>query len=340
MDLRVIRSAEELEPLAQEWNELLRNSASHVPFLRYEYLSVWWRTLGGGEWPRGDLYVVTVRDGDGELYGIAPMFLTENRESQAALMLLGSVEISDYLDVIAPQANLDGFINVLLEHLDGPRAPAWKVLDWYNLLEDSPTLNALDSAADAHGWIYNSENIQHAPYVPLPGNWEAYLAGIDKKQRHEIRRKMRRIERHPEPVRWYFVKDEARLSAEIEDFLDLMSQDPAKEKFLTRAMKDQMRLALKAAYEAGWLQLAFLEVGGRKAAGYINFDYDNHIWLYNSGIDFSYGSLSPGWVLLGHLLKWANEQGRAAFDFMRGDESYKYRFGGVDRFVVRAQVTR
>jgi CelD/BcsL family acetyltransferase involved in cellulose biosynthesis len=340
MDVQVIRSAEELERLAQEWNKLLKNSACHVPFLRHEYLSVWWRTQGGGEWPRGELYVVTVRDAAGELYGIAPMFLTENLESQAALMLLGSIEISDYLDVIAPRANLDGFINVLFDFLDSSQAPAWQVLDWYNLLEGSATLKALQSAADAHAWKYSSENIQHAPYVPLPGNWEAYLAGIDKKQRHEIRRKMRRIERHPEPVRWYIVKDRTRLLEEIEDFLNLMSQDTAKEEFLSGAMQDQMRLALQAAYEAGWLQLAFLEVGGRKAAGYLNFDYDNHIWLYNSGIDFSYSSLSPGWVLLGHLLKWANEQGRAAFDFMRGDESYKYRFGGVDRFVVRAWVTR
>jgi CelD/BcsL family acetyltransferase involved in cellulose biosynthesis len=45
-------------------------------------------------------------------------------------------------------------------------------------------------------------------------------------------------------------------------------------------------------------------------------------------------------VLLGHLLQWANENKRSEFDFMRGDEDYKYRFGGVDRFLVRARLTR
>jgi CelD/BcsL family acetyltransferase involved in cellulose biosynthesis len=45
-------------------------------------------------------------------------------------------------------------------------------------------------------------------------------------------------------------------------------------------------------------------------------------------------------VLLGHLLEWANENKRSEFDFMRGDEDYKYRFGGVDQFLVRAKVTR
>jgi CelD/BcsL family acetyltransferase involved in cellulose biosynthesis len=340
MNVSVIRSLDELESLAQEWNDLLQRSASHVPFLRHEFLSAWWRTLGGGEWPQGDLYVVTARDGSERLHGIAPMFLTHNRESEAALMLLGSIEVADYLDVIAPQADLDDFISLLFEHLHGPQAPKWRVLDWYNLLEDSPTLKVLQSAAGEFGWNYSSERMEHCPYVPLPGDWDAYLAGIDKKQRHEIRRKMRRAERYPHPVRWYILQDESRLEADMDDFFDLMAQDPSKERFLTGSMKDYIFSAVQAAFQGGWLQLAFLEVGGRKAAGYLNFDYNNQIWLYNSGFDFSYGSLSPGWVLLGHLLKWANEQGREVFDFMRGDETYKYRFGGVDRFVVRARVQR
>ena len=122
--------------------------------------------------------------------------------------------------------------------------------------------------------------------------------------------------------------------------LDLMAEDPEKDRFLTGVMRTQMRAAVHAAFRDGWLQLAFLEVGGVKAAGYLNFDYDGHIWVYNSGINFEYGAISPGWVLLGHLLKWANENQRAAFDFMRGDEPYKYRFGGIDRFVMRVTVRR
>jgi CelD/BcsL family acetyltransferase involved in cellulose biosynthesis len=139
-------------------------------------------------------------------------------------------------------------------------------------------------------------------------------------------------------VRWYFVEEGATLDAEIEAFMGLMAQDPEKDSFLTEVMRSQMKSAVRAAFQAGWLQLAFLEVDGEKAAGYLNFDYQDHIWVYNSGINFEHGALSPGWVLLGYLLQWANQNGRKAFDFMRGDETYKYRFGGVDRFVVRAKL--
>lgn len=340
MRLATIRSLPELINLENEWNNLLAISASHVPFLRHEYLTAWWHGLGGGEWSGGELYVITARSADGRLIGIAPLFRTDNHQGEHALMLLGSIEISDYLDVIARQEDLPAFLEALLVHLSGDSSPAWNLLDWYNILDSSPTLPALQAAAKKLGWDYSQEPLQHCPYIPLPGDWETYICSIDKKQRHEIRRKMRRAEEYYLPLRWYFAEDGSRLDQDIDSFLDLMACDPDKAKFLTPTMRTQMHLIVQAAHRAGWLQLAFIEVNGEKAAGYLNFDYMNHIWVYNSGMDFRFSELSLGWVLLGRLLEWANEHKRQYFDFMRGDEQYKYRFGAVDRRVMRVTLRK
>jgi CelD/BcsL family acetyltransferase involved in cellulose biosynthesis len=340
MHIATIRSLPELISLEKEWNDLLAISASHVPFLRHEYITAWWHGLGGGEWSHGELFIITARSEDGKLIGIAPLFETQNRDGEPALMLLGSVEISDYLDLIARPEDIPTFLAAILEHLASEETPASKLLDWYNLLDSSPTLPALQATADKFGWKYSQQALQHCPYIPLPGDWEKYINGIDKKQRHEIRRKMRRAEDHYLPVHWYISQDASMLDREIDGFLDLMACDPDKAKFLTPAMRDQMRLIIQVAYRAGWLQLAFIEVNGEKAAGYLNFDYMNHIWVYNSGLDFRFRELSLGWVLLGHLLEWANENKRQYFDFMRGDERYKYQFGAVDRQVMRVMVQK
>jgi CelD/BcsL family acetyltransferase involved in cellulose biosynthesis len=124
----------------------------------------------------------------------------------------------------------------------------------------------------------------------------------------------------------------------MEDFLELMAQDEAKEDFLSPMMREQMKSVMRCAFAQDCLQLAFLEIGGQKAAAYLSFDFLNRIWVYNSGIDRRYMEYSPGWVLLGYLLKWANENGRETFDFMRGNEDYKYKFGALDRFVMRASL--
>ncbi len=340
MDIEAIRSLPEFNALEKEWNDLLSESAIHVPFLRHEYLTAWWQGLGGGEWKQGDLFVVIARGADGKLVGVAPLFLTNNREGQPALMLLGSIEISDYLDVIARPADLPAFMEALLGYLDKQTEPGAHQLDLYNLLESSPTIAALQAAAGRMGWSAALEPLQHCPYIPLPGDWEKYLCSIDKKQRHEIRRKVRRAEEYYLPLNWYLVQDGDRLSEETDEFFKLMAHDPDKAKFLTPEMRTQMHSIVQAAYRAGWLQLAFIEVSGEKVAAYLNFDYMNHIWVYNSGLDFRYSDLSPGWVLLARLLQWANKHRRASFDFMRGDEQYKYRFGAIDRRVMRLTVRK
>lgn len=341
MHIEVIQTLQGFNALEEEWNDLLSCcSASHVPFLRHEYLTTWWQTRGGGEWQGGELFIVIARDEEDNLIGIAPLFFTQDQDRRPSLMLIGSFEISDYLDVIVRTKSLPEFISLLLDILLSDAAPPWELLDLYNLPDYSPTLEVLKNAARDCGLFYSQEPLQKSPYIPLPGDWETYLAGIDKKQRHEIRRKMRRAEENTPPTRWYIVEDAATLDQEIEDFLSLMAQDPDKNRFLTQAMRSHMRQAVHAAFNAGWLQLAFLETGGEKAAGYLNFDYHGHIWVYNSGLNFAFREISPGWVLLGHLLKWANENQRAAFDFMRGDEDYKYRFGAIDRYVIRATVAR
>lgn len=325
---------------ADEWNALAEAGILNAPFLRYEYLSTWWSTRGGGEWPAESALCLLSAHENGKLIGLAPLFFASNRDGLPALLLVGSIEISDYQDLIVSPEHHAAFITGLLDWLDIHAPQPWSLLDWYNLPETSPTLQALKDESVKRGWTYAEEVYQPSPSIPLPGDFETYLAGIDKKQRHEIRRKMRRAEESGRSVRWYIVEDEAQLDSEMDGFLHLMAQDAEKAAFLTDIMRSQMKASVHAAFRAGWLQLAFLEVDGEKAAGYLNFDYDNKIWVYNSGINPRFRELSPGWVLLGYLLQWANENGRREFDFMRGNEDYKYKFGAENRHVQRVRVAR
>ena len=95
----------------------------------------------------------------------------------------------------------------------------------------------------------------------------------------------------------------------------------------------------RIAFEHGWLQLSFSPWTGRKPPD-ISPLFNNRLWGYNSGWEWAFRDYSPGWVHLAHLIQWSIEQGLTEFDFMRGDEDYKYKFGGVDRHVHRATLTR
>jgi CelD/BcsL family acetyltransferase involved in cellulose biosynthesis len=119
-----------------------------------------------------------------------------------------------------------------------------------------------------------------------------------------------------------------------------MANNPQKKTFLTPAMVQQMKQMAQEGFHEGWLQLAFLKVGDIRASGYLNFDFNDQIWIYNSGIDPLFENLTPGWVLLSHIIKWAIEHDKVGLDFMRGDEAFKYQFGGVDKMVLRLVITK
>jgi CelD/BcsL family acetyltransferase involved in cellulose biosynthesis len=318
-----------------EWNALVEQSIADTPFSRHEYLSEWWKTRGGGEWREAELILVSAREND-QLMGIAPLFLTEY-DGQQALMLAGSIEISDYLDLIVREADLPRFLSGLLDFLASHHAGNWSAVDWYNLPDSSPTLSALKAESERRGWNYQEEVYRPTPRIPLNGSFEEYLSRVDKKQRHEIRRKMRRAAESEKNVRFHVIDQTADIEAEANAFFDLMIQDPNKEQFLHPGMREQMTTTIRNAYERGYLWLAFLEVNGSKAAASLNFDYKNKMWGYNSGVGREHMELSPGWVLLADVIQWCAENGRTEFDFMRGDEEYKYRFGGVNQYVMRAK---
>ena len=139
-----------------EWNGLVEQSFTDTPFSRFEYLSQWWATRGGGEWSAAadgrppELVLVSARE-NGQLVGLAPLFLTEY-DGQNPLMLVGSIEISDYLDLIVREPDLPRFLSGLFDFLGLPDVGSWSALDWYNLPDSSPTLAALKADSERLGW--------------------------------------------------------------------------------------------------------------------------------------------------------------------------------------------
>lgn len=333
MKIDIIRSTDSWAALQQEWDTLLQESHLNLPFLTYAFQRAWWQHLGGGEWQAAELYILTGRSDDGALIGIAPLFQADGR-----LLLIGSHEIADYLDLISSSAHLGAFTHAVVQHLLADET--WSELDFYNLLDESASIAALQAAAETSGLKVSEAVLQACPYIPLPGSFDAYLESIDSKQAHELRRKVRKAARNVLPVTTEFITQADELDQALEDFFGLMAQEQDKLEFLKPAMRAQMEAVARAAFAGGWLQLIFLKVGRQRAAAYLNFDYDNRIWGYNAGFSNAHAQLSPGWLMMAEMMEWCTANRRSVFDFMRGDEEYKYRFGAVNRYVKRVTLRR
>jgi CelD/BcsL family acetyltransferase involved in cellulose biosynthesis len=321
--------------LREEWNPLLRDSVSDTIFLTWEWQTTWWEHLGEGK-----LYLVAVRDG-GRLFGIAPLYLTTSDEGFKTLFIVGCRDVSDYLDIISASGQKEKVYSALLDWLESDEAPAWDQTDLCNIPTASPTHSLLAEMAAARGYQVQTEVEDVCPIIFLPSTWGEYLGSLDGKQRHELRRKIRKAEASGQ-VNWYVVDEERDLAAGMEAFIELhQKSDIDKHQFMDAQMKGFFHAVAQVLHEAGWLQLAFIEVNGEKAATMMNLDYRDSIMVYNSGFDpQQYAWLSPGIVLLAYCIQRAIELGRAKFDFMRGAEEYKFRFGGQPTEVYRLLIAR
>jgi len=345
MNTTLYQSPEAFTALASEWNALLRRTATNTPFLTLEWQRTWWQYFGNDN----PLLVYAFRDEAGALCGIAPLFLGR-KSGQRTLRLVGCAEIrdeldvSDYLDLIVAPGCEQPVFSALLDAIVQPDAkrPAWDALELRDLPAGSLTPDGLSALAQARGWRVEKTAPAVCPLIHLPATWEDYMALLDKKERHELRRKLRRAEQSEEPVQLYITSGEETLDADLEAFITLfVVSRPDKAAFMSAPMRAFFHAAGREAQRAGWLQLAFLQVSGINAAAYMNFDYAGRVMVYNSGLDpKSFQSLSPGIVLMGKLIQHAIEQKRAVFDFLRGSEDYKYRLGGKDTHVYQLHLER
>jgi len=328
--------------LKSEWNQLLQRSRYNTIFLTYEWQTTWWDCLG-----EGDLWIVAFRRADNnELVGIAPLYLVTPARGRwtgkRKFNLVGCIEVSDYLDMIVAKGWEQQVYGSFYAWLCSPDAPAWDVLDLCNLPQDSLTHQEFHTFLDPSVYHVEIKQEDVAPQFVLPLHFETYLQEqVEKKQRHEIRRKQRRVERETE-VNFYYVGPQDNLVAEIDDFVALQQASREdKAEFMTPEMRHFFGKMAQRMQEAGWLRLCFLTINGEKTASLLGFEYNRRYLLYNSGYDpEAYPHLSPGWVLVAYAIQYAIAVGDQVFDFMQGNEDYKYRFGSQDYAVMRVLVSR
>ena len=341
MEISILRTADLFAALKPEWNALLHNSTADTPFLTHEWQCTWWACLCEGE-----LFVITVRDG-GALVGLAPLFILSQPDQDGKvrrlLRLIGSVDASDYLDLIAAHGREREVFDAMLAAL-AQSADEWDVLDLYNVPAASATRSLLPDLAAARGWKFTDEAQVVCPIITLPPTFEDYIQSLDKKERHELRRKLRRGD-NTEGLTWYAITADDHThdqDAAAEAFIDLMMKSRSdKSDFMTDRMRRFFHQMIHAAHDGGFLHLSFLEVQGVKAATYLSFDYCQKRLVFNSGLETTgFQSLSAGIVLVARMIEDAIARGYTEFDFLRGDEEYKYRLGAKDTWIYHVAMER
>lgn len=320
------------DALAPEWEALLDRSYDNRIFLTPTWYSVWWGRFGSGT-----ASVLTSRDPEGLLQAVLPLQVALDGNDRR-LSLVGDHEVADYMDGAAVRAEAVPLLARLWECALSELP--WSHVELRHVPSSSPLIPALVEVASQRKLKMQIEGDEVCPVALLCSTWDGYLQMLTKKQRHEIRRKMRRAQEGADWV-WRTVSPSDPLEPSLEAFFRLhTSATGEKAGFMTRAIRGFFCDLAEAYLRRGNLRLSFFERNGDVVAATFSFFHRQRYFLYNSAYAPRQAGYSPGVVAVAHAMEHAIAEKAVAFDFLSGVEPYKYQFGATDTFTCRVSVTR
>jgi CelD/BcsL family acetyltransferase involved in cellulose biosynthesis len=313
--------------LGADWHSLSLADPSATVFHLPEYLGIWWDEFGATRGCEG-LHVIEFRDGS-SLAGIATLAVYPDGVTR----FVGDPDVTDYLGPLSRPGDRQQVAAEVLRHaLD---MAGGRPIELHALPADSGWPEAFEHAAKILGRTAATSEQDACPRVMIDGGFEGYLQSINGKLRHEIRRKERRLQAAGAIVSRIATPE--TFDADLEVFFAFTREEVGeKAEFFQHFARSAFFSALGAAFlNHGLLRIVVLELEGRPIAVDVGFSFKGTWSLYNMSYDHAMPELSPGMVLVGETIRLAAEEGCEAFDFLRGREPYKYRFGATDVPVVQ-----
>ena len=322
----------------EEWSALLEGNSSASAFSLRAFHQAWWSAHGGGA---EDVSIAVRSASNGELLGYLPLMRRPD-----GVIYSGATLHIDYATVLlaphtgAQSQELDPVADALATALLALNSPI-------NMMRIRPAdaahvrmVAAIQRAATVASRAATYAIEEPAPYIDLQGirTLDEHLDRLDKKQRHEIRRKVRRGE-----AAGVQISASEDVLADLPEFVRLHRARWGERGLFTETPKGVEEEAflreLFATAPSGTISmlLARSDEFGTFAAGLFLRDA-GAIRYWNAGGDAAARALSPGVLLFVHGLQMAVNEGRGQLDFLRGNEPYKYECGAVDAQVMKCEV--
>jgi CelD/BcsL family acetyltransferase involved in cellulose biosynthesis len=308
-----------LGALTRDWGDLALRMDGSSYFQSADWVLGWWQTIAGrpptrlAAWrePSGRLEaLVALSEDRARLHGALPVDLRVQVNAGSGP---GAADHCGWLvpagrrpEVAAWLAQAIGGAGLLLRGAD----PAW----------ERPPLPERARVIE----------VTTCPRLTLPGPDEA--VGRSRELRRQLPRFTRRLER--EGVRFEWVApgqvDEPLLRALFALHGRARAQRVEGTAFGPENLALHLRLAKSG--EAGRGPAAVVARHDGTVTGVLyGFWWKDTFAAYQWGWDPAWARFSMGSVLTYHAIRFAARAGARTFDFLRGTEGYKYRFGAVDR---------
>ncbi|TIO11013.1 MAG: GNAT family N-acetyltransferase [Mesorhizobium sp.] len=321
--VEIIDRPAEFARLADEWDELAKGAADLAVFRSHAWVSRCWQrhqAMHGRS-----MYIVVIRDG-AELVLAAPFVRIADWYGTATLAWLDSMTplYNDIL-VVSDQRS-DALKQALWRHIR--RQWSIRALKLNCVRDDAEIAPILDKAGAIRTW----ETVAPALDISAFTSRDDFLASQSSNARYNLRRYTRLMEREG-PVRFREIGSAGDLEASIR-WIFAHKRKWVEARFgaanwIAAAGVEEMFLDVTA-FESrrGRASVVVLETKQEIIAAVLLFRCGGTIFPSKLAYDPAWRKVSPGWVLMMHIIGEACATGVRSVDFMIGRDAWKDRFGG------------
>jgi len=330
-----ISEESEFSKLQTTWNNLLRQSDADNPFLTWEWLYSWWKFYGD----KYELMILLVREDD-KTVALAPLMSrtkTLGLLNVREVFFLGSFGVgSDYLDFIITRGREISCVDQILHYLTGNQQK-WDAINLTNILETSKSIEQVTKTCKSRGYPSIVAASVVCPSILLPSTWNEYESTLSKSMRTTIKRKNKKLNKGA-TVEYEVIQESSDLDEAMNDMFVLnrlrMKTKSLQGGFSNGKFTKFHQDIIPIFFQNDILHLSFLKANNTRIAALYNFIYNDTCFYYQSGFDPLWAKFSPGTVLFSMSIQDAIENGMLQYDFLQGNEPYKFSWTNTKRQCV------
>ncbi len=323
--IEVIKTEDAWRREFRDWDRM----ASDNFMLQSPWLTSWWDGFGVDR----ELFVLKAVRGIQTL-GYLPLCMKRSLLYGRELMFLGSAQASsDDLSMIHDEGHdvecAMGFARFLAQ-ADGRNS--WDRLNLDGVQMSNPKTDLLHRELELAGIELLDKPGPSCWKLSLEGGWDGVLKRASKRTRRMLRSLFRDfVDTGRAKIVYPHTLEDALEQIMLTSHLH---QKRWRSKnmagcFAEGSFERFMSTVAEKLWEQGKLYSALLHMDGDVVAGCIGFKNPRSLSFYLVGMDPEKTENRPGWILNSLAIQHAIAQGHDVFDFMRGDEEYKDRFGAV-----------
>lgn len=200
------------------------------------------------------------------------------------------------------------------------------------LLAQIPATSPLVECAREAGWTISDG--EACPVLEFPASFDEYVRSLGKNMREQIKRYPKRLEKQF-AVEYQLAQTPDEVRVALDDLFRLHGK-----RWRARGQTGVLATPRRQAFhrevceeflKRGWLRLWTLRCDNRPACVLLSYCYEGRYSFFIGGFEPELMRWSVGTCLFARVFQHAIEEGATEFDFLRGEEEYKYRFGAVNQ---------